>query len=47
MPQLGVRFLADSNSWSVKGKPQNCERNAHEYLASWLLTMSLHSLEYF
>jgi len=21
LPQLGVRFLADSNSWNVKGTP--------------------------
>jgi len=29
--QLGVRFLADSNSWNVNGKPQNCEPDAQEY----------------
>jgi len=29
-PQLGVRFLADSNSWNVNGTPphQDCEANA-------------------
>jgi len=28
LPQLGVRFLADSNSWNVNGKLQNCEADA-------------------
>jgi len=31
LPQLGVRFLADNNSWNVNGKPQNCEADAQEY----------------
>jgi len=31
LPQLGVMFLADSNSWNLNGKPQNCEPDAHEY----------------
>jgi len=26
LPQLGLRFLAHSNSWSVNGKPQNCDQ---------------------
>ena len=29
--QLGVRFLADSNSWNVNGKPQNCKADTQEY----------------
>ena len=44
MPQLGLRFLVDSNSWNVNEKPQNCEADAQEYWASWLLTMSLDGL---
>ena len=31
--------------WNAK--PQNCEADAQEYWASWLLTMFLHSLAYF
>jgi len=27
LPQLDLRFLADSNSWNVNGKPHNCERD--------------------
>jgi len=46
LPQLSLRFLADSNSWNVNGKPQNCETDPQEYRASWLLTMFLHSLAY-
>jgi len=30
LPQLGLRFLVDSNSWNVNGKPQNCEADAQE-----------------
>jgi len=30
LPQLGLRFLANSNSWNVNGKPQNCEADAQE-----------------
>jgi len=26
-----LRFLAHSNSGKVNGKPQNCEKNPHEY----------------
>jgi len=25
LPQLGLRFLADSNSWNVNGNPHNFE----------------------
>jgi len=25
LPQQGLRFLVDTNSWNVNGKPQNCE----------------------
>jgi len=46
-PRLGLRFLADSNSWNVNGKTQNCEADAHEYSAGWLLTVFLHGLVYF
>jgi len=28
LPQPGVRFLADSNSWNVIRKPQNCDADA-------------------
>jgi len=28
LPQLGLRFLADSNSWNVNGKSHNCEPDA-------------------
>jgi len=31
IPQLGVRFLVDSNSWNVNEKPQNCEADAKEH----------------
>jgi len=31
LPQLRLRFLADSNSWNVYGKPQNCEADADQY----------------
>jgi len=24
IPQLGLRFLADSNNWNANGKRQNC-----------------------
>jgi len=27
LPQLGLRLLADSNSWNVNGKPQNWDRS--------------------
>jgi len=47
LPQQGLRFLADSNSWNVNGEPQNCEADAQEYWASSLLTMFLHNLPYF
>jgi len=30
-PHLGMRFLADSNTWNMNGKPQNCETAAQEY----------------
>jgi len=46
LPQLGLRFLADSNSWDMNGKSQNCETDPQEYWASWLLTMFLHSPAY-
>jgi len=29
--QLGLRFLAHSNSLNVIGKPKNCEADAQEY----------------
>jgi len=35
--QLYLRFFADSNIWNVNWKPQNCEADAQEYWASWLL----------
>ena len=44
LPQLGVRFLADSNSWNVIGKPQNCEVDAQYYRVSWPLKIFVHSL---
>jgi len=31
LPQLCLRFLTDSNSWNVNGKPQYCEADAPEY----------------
>jgi len=31
LPQLSLRLFADSNSWNVDGKPQNCEADAQEY----------------
>jgi len=31
LPQLGLRFLADSNSWNVNGKPHNCETDPQDY----------------
>jgi len=31
LPKLGLRFLADTSSWNVNGKPQNCERDPKEY----------------
>jgi len=37
LPQLGVRLFADSNSWNVNGKSQNCEadtQSAEQELAS-------------
>jgi len=46
LPQLGLTFLANSNSWNANGKLHNCEADAQEYWASWLLTMFLHSLAY-
>jgi len=47
LPQLGVRFLTDSNNWNVNGKSQNCEADAQQHWASWFLTMLLHSQAYF
>jgi len=29
--QLDLRFLDDSNSWNVNGKPQHCEEDVQEY----------------
>jgi len=46
LPQLGLRFLDDSNSWNINGKPQNSEADAMEYWESWFLTIFLHSLAY-
>jgi len=46
LPRLGLRFLADSNSWNVNGKSRKCEADAQEYRASWPLTMFFHSLAY-
>jgi len=47
-PQLGVRFLAESNSWKVNGTPNiRTVRQMLEYWDRWLLTMFLHSLAYF
>jgi len=34
LPQLGLRILSESNSWSVNGKPQNFEKDAAQYWAS-------------
>jgi len=31
LPQLGLRILSESNSWSVNGKPQNFEKDAAQY----------------
>ena len=31
LPQLGLTFLANSNSWNANGKLQNCEADAQEY----------------
>jgi len=31
LPQLGVRFLTDSNNWNVNGKSQNCEADAQQH----------------
>jgi len=31
LPQVGLRFLSDSNSWNVNAKPLNCEADAPEY----------------
>jgi len=31
LPRLVLRFLADSNSWNMNGKPQNCVVHAQEY----------------
>jgi len=31
LPQLGLRFLADSNIWNVNRKPQSCETDPQEY----------------
>jgi len=28
LPQPGLRFLADGNSWNVNGKHQNCEADS-------------------
>jgi len=39
LPQLGLGFLADRNSWNVNEKPQNREAGIQEYCASCLLTM--------
>jgi len=40
LPQLGVRFLADSNSWNVNGMLKSrTEADAEEYCDSWFLTM--------
>jgi len=44
-PQLGVRFLADSNSWNVNGT--SILRTMRRYSKCWacsLLTIFLHSL---
>ena len=39
--QLGLRFLAHSNSLNVIGKPKNCEADAQEYWASRPLTRTV------
>jgi len=44
--QLYLRFFADSNIWNVNWKPQNCEADAQEYWASWLLMHSLSFLSW-
>jgi len=31
LPQPGLRFLSDNNSWNMNGKPQNCEADAQDY----------------
>jgi len=31
LPQLGLRLIADSSSWNVNGKLQNCKAHAQEY----------------
>ena len=48
VPQLGVMFLADCNSWGVNGTPNfKTETDAQNYWASWILAMFLHSPAYF
>jgi len=40
LPQLSVRFLADSNGWNVNGTPNlNYETNVQEYWVSRLLNV--------
>jgi len=31
LPQLGLRFFSDSNSWNVNGKLQRFDADAQEY----------------
>ena len=47
LPQLGTRFLADSNRWNVIGKALDCEVDAQENWDRWFLTIFLYSLAHF
>ena len=48
VPQLGVMFLADYNSWGVNGTPYfETEAYAQKYWVRWVLAMFLHSPAYF
>jgi len=47
VPQLGVRFLVDSNTgmW-MERQTSELWVDAQKYWSSWLLTMLLHNLAY-
>jgi len=42
LPQLSVRFLADSNGWNVNGTPNlNYETNVQESAGFWMFSFQL------